>query len=106
MRLTLTIVLTGVLLATSCNSTPQGPPEGYKPQMGQVLAASEGSGSVVTSLGTQEGVRPGDTLTVVRDGREVGQIIIHEAKATQSAGTIVGGSGAGAVAKGDTVLGK
>jgi hypothetical protein len=106
MRLTFMIVLTGVFLATSCNSAPKGPPAGYKPQVGQVLAASGDGGSAVISLGTREGIRPGDSLVVLRDGREIGQIIIHEAKATQSAGTVVGGSGAGTVAKGDTVLGK
>lgn len=106
MRLSLTIILTSLLLTAACNSAPEGPPAGYAPKVGQVLAASDGGASVVVSLGTQDGIRPGDSLIVVRNGKEVGQIIIHEAKATQAAGTAVGGSGAGDVAAGDAVIGR
>ncbi len=104
MRLKLAIVLSSVLLAAACSSGPPSAPEGYEPKVGQVLAVSDGGGSVVISLGTRDGIRPGDSLLVVRDGREVGEIIIHEAKATQAVGTTVGG--AGDVAPGDAVIGR
>ncbi len=106
MRRILTIVLTSILLASSCSSPKDVPPEGYKPNVGQVLAATDGGSSVVISLGTEHGVRPGDSLVVMRGTTRVGEIIIHEARGTQSAGQAVGGSGAGDIAKGDTVLAK
>lgn len=72
------------------------------PTTGQVLTAC--NGSVVVSLGSRDGVRPGETLSVLRDGARVTGIVLHEVKDTQAVGTTIGGSSNGEALPGDTVV--
>jgi len=105
MRLILTLVLTVLLLTTSCTgASSQAQPDCDVPKSGRVLVACDGGGSVVISLGARDGVRPGDTLSVMRDGQRVIGIVLHEVKDTQAVGTAIGGSARGAVVPGDTVV--
>lgn len=106
MRLTLTLVLAGLLLTTSCASGSSGStPACEAPLTGQVVGVCDGAGTVVISLGAKDGVRPGDTLDVTREGRRVTTIIIHEVKDTQAVGTATGVSEQGGALPGDKVMG-
>lgn len=106
MRLTLTILFTSLLLATSCNGASKAASDCDAPKVGQVLAACDSAGSIVVSLGSRDGIRAGDTLIVLRNGKQVTQIVIHEARDSQAAGTAIGGSSTGIVVPGDTVIGR
>ena len=104
MKLTTALVLAALVLTAGCSGArTQTESACEPPPAGQVLAACDPAGSIVISLGTRDGMRPGDSLLVSRDGNVVSSIIIHQVSDTQAAGTVVGGAGQGAIRPGDKV---
>ncbi len=102
MRHTITLLMAAIVL-TACSGLSGGNDK-PKPKYGRVLAAAGGSGAVVVSLGTKDGVRSGQALPITRDGKVVGEIIIHEARESQSVGTPYGQSTSGTIRVGDMAV--
>lgn len=105
MRLTSALLLAAFFLTASCNgmSSLTGndtPP----PKVGRVLSASSGNGPIVISLGSRDGVKSGQAFPVTRNGKLVTQIIIHEVRDAQAAGTAYGLASNGSVRAGDMVI--
>ena len=104
MKLTTALVLVALVLTAACSGARTQPETACEPPpAGQVLSACDPAGSVVISLGTLDGVRPGDTLLVSRGGTVVSSLIIHQVTDSQAAGTVVGGAAQGAIRPGDQV---
>lgn len=106
MRFLLPLVLVLAFLSTACSGMGSQEPPCEPPKTGQVLASCDPNGSIVVSLGVRDGVRPGDTLLVMRGTTPVTEIVIHAVNDSQAAGTAIGGSANGDVRDGDTVLAK
>lgn len=105
MRLLFMLCVALLLLSTSCKGLAnKAQPPCDPPKTGQVLAACDPTGSIVVSLGVKDGVRPGDTLLIMRGTQPVTEVVIHAVNNSQAAGTAVGGSANGEVLQGDTVV--
>ena len=106
MRTTLTFSFVALLTLTACQGGISGPADSAcceEPTCGQVLTTCDSAGSIVVSLGSKDGVRPGDTLVITRNGTNVGTIVIHAVNENQAAGSAFGRS-SGGVRPGDTVM--
>jgi hypothetical protein len=71
---------------------------------GQVLDVDNAAGLAVISYGKEDGVKPGHKFTVFRGRDYVGTLVITDAEARHSAGSVVRDLSKGPIQRGDQVL--
>lgn len=106
MRIALVFVVLSLALSAGCSSGSSACCEAEaqpEPACGQVLTTCGQGGSIVTSLGAKDGVRPGTVLHITRGSTPIGTVIVHAANETQSAGTAYGNAANGDIRVGDEV---